>query len=630
MDVRNRFTQAISTVPFAYTHEGRTGVIIVDNQGRGDEVFFVYGLNLDTDENDFEIYPKESMYNIFSLDLTPTDPEGVDPDIPVDPVESTRKPIFSVPNTAYKTLIDSGTYDGETRIKLSILNNEENYDVEFSTFFHGSLSGTEGNYSPNTWAVIPRETDGTYYLILPSIDNASPRPFWARFEGNTVYEFGAYVTYRTDGSDPSIEEGEGETPVTGEGDAVVRTDFQYIMNIWGGFTGRDMNRPNDEPASKTHYAEMSAVSANGNPKFKDRRPFYAYDITPRQINVPIAVDGYPFHVNEVRYADSDWLFTANDMDMSNEYLIRAGFQAWNFTYYANTYQLARFRELWEACTSKRGLKAIYTIGQLGGSRDDYDPNNPDPLNDYTINLNHIVDMMSETWYYKIDGRPVVVYFNGETETIKDINNLRKAYRVANSISNSVADSDMLYEVYMTMTQDNNTSMVTQYNLRGRTWYYQTTEETQGTHALESSIETNFANHNTLGDSLPSSFDVIPSFTVALDPRARNEYPGKTACIDALSNGSQPYWESLNRGYVDYSYSYYNAPTQSNINDMIAKSAALKTKYGSRMKFCLWSTWDENTEQNDSVMPKRLSNNTIDDSMVMWFKGQLNPSYVIPS
>ena len=143
------------------------------------------------------------------------------------------------------------------------------------------------------------------------------------------------------------------------------------------------------------------------------------------------------------------------MKVCNDYLIRSGLQFWNFTYYANTYQGARFRNLFEnlTLTDKRGVKACYTIGQLGGDRNNYlipHPTTgipyPDPTNDYTINLNYIVSKMAESWYLKIDDKPVVFYFNSEADTIKDIQNLRSAYGSA------------LYEVYMTAGMDADMSL----------------------------------------------------------------------------------------------------------------------------------------------------------------------------
>lgn len=629
--VRRIIDNVLIDYPFSLTHQGIAGQVVVDDLGEGNQVYFKYGVNTDLTNDVAEIVTHISMADFYSLDLVSADPEGVNPDAPLPELEPTRIPIFPDLGTSdYKTYIDSGTYIHQTRIKLIISNNEENFDVEFSAYYHGSLSGTAGNYSPNTWVTIPRETDGTYYLILPSNDDtiATPQPFWARFVGNTPSQFGAYITYRTNGGDPFDESGGGTPPTVGTSDAVVRTDFDYCWTVWGGFTGRDLNRLNDKPASKTHYAEMSAMSASGTDTYKGQRPFYAYDIEPQQIDVPVPVQGSPFHINEPRYADTDWQMTADDMKMCNEYLIRSGFQCWNFTYYANTYQLAQMRTFWENLSSidKRGIKAFYTIGQLGGSRGDYRVNGViDPTNDYTINLNHIVTMMGESWYKKIDGRPVVVYFNPESETNQDLTNLREAYRA----EYSVTDNYPFYEIYMTSLADTNHTFVYNNNLKARTWYYQTNGQSQDSHNIQTIIDDAYDNFVTIGNTYTVK-DVCPSFTIALDNRCRNAYPGETACIDSLTNGSNPYWQSLNRGYVDKSYSYYNAATQSNINDIVSKSDALYDSYTTRMKLVLISTFDECSEGGLSVgIPKKRANGTINDDIIEWFRAQLNSGYVNP-
>jgi hypothetical protein len=628
--VRRIIDNELLTVPFNLTHQGLAGQVVIDNFGEGDRVYFKYGINIDDSNDVTEVTTHVSMADFYSLSLDPIDPEGIKPEDPDPVLEPNRIPTWTVPEPAYKTFIETGTYAGRTRIFLNITNNEENFPVEFSAFYHGSLNGTPGSNSPNTWAVIPRETDGTYYLMLPSNDDTppAPQPFWVRFQGNTGTQFGNYITFRTNGDDPLDEDGGSEEPVVGSSNAVVRTDFDYVWTVWGGFSGRDTTRL-DATASKTHFAEMSAMSGSGANTYKHQRPFYAFDTAPKQIQVPIPVNGDPYHINEVRYADTDWQMNANDMKMCNEYLIRSGFQCWNFTYYASTYQLAQMRTFWENLTlgEKRGIKAFYSVGQLGGDRNTYRlPNgNIDLTNDYTINLNHIVDMMGQSWYKKIDGKPVVVYFNSESESLTDMNNLRAAYNAAYGGS----DSYPFYEIYMTMMADTNNTFVYNNNLKARTWYYQTNNEAQDSHDIQTIINDAYSNFLNMGNTFTPK-DVCPSFTVALDGRSRNAYPGATACIDSLTNGSNPFWQSLNRGYEDKSYSWYNPANQSNVNDIVSKCNALRTTFGTRMRLALVSTWDELSEGGASCgMPKKRVNGTINDDVIEWFRSQLNLGYVNP-
>ena len=352
--VRRIIDNVLIDYPFSFTHQGIDGQVVVDDLGEGNQIYFKYGVNTDITNDVAEIVTHISMADFYSLDLVSSDPEGVNPDAPTPELEPTRVPVFQVSNGLdYKVYIPSGTYDNQTRIKLFIANNEENFPVEFSTFYHGSLNGTVGSYTPNTWATISKETDGSYYLVLPSNDDtiATPQPFWARFVGNSQSQFGAYITFRTNGDDPLVTGGTGGgggggTP--GTTDAVVRTDFDLCCTVWGGYSGKDLTRINDKPASKTHYAEQSAISGSGTNTYRDQAPFYAFHTEPQTIDVPIGISGDPFHINEPRFSNTDWQLDANSMKMCNEYLIRAGFQCWNFTYYANGYALSIMRQLFEA------------------------------------------------------------------------------------------------------------------------------------------------------------------------------------------------------------------------------------------------------------------------------------------
>lgn len=633
--VRRIIDNVLITVPFSLTHQGLAGQVVIDDFGEGDRVYFKYGINVDDTNDVTEVTTHISMADFYSLSLDSVDPEGVNPDAPLPELEITRVPTFYVDDSDYKTFISGGTYDGETRIKLQILNNDENFPVEFSTFFHGSLSGSVGAYSPNTYSTITRETDGTYYLILPSNDDTpqpTPQPFWGRFVGNTVNSFGAYVTYRTNGDDPSGTTGGGGGGTIGSGDVVTRADYPMGITVWGFFAGKDINRPNDAPASKTHYAEMSAMSAkdgSGNYKYRHQRPFYAYDIQPTQVGVPIWSSVAREHIIENRYADTDWDLDADGMKVCNDYLIRSGLQFWNFTYYANTYQGARFRNLFEnlSPTDKRGVKACYTIGQLGGDRNAYlipHPTTgipyPDPANDYTINLNYIVSKMAESWYLKIDSKPVVFYFNTEEATIKDIQNLRSAYGGA------------LYEVYMTAGMDADMSLVNSQGLRAKTWYYQTNNNANGDHDLQTVTNDIYTNLVNIADgqiAANTDKDICPSFTLALDSRARNEYPGDTVSVN---NAGSSYYANLNIAYnPDKFNGYYEPASNAEISDMINKALALKTAYGSRCRLAIFSTWDELSEGGSSCLCPRRSaawnNNasyTIDDYVVSQFESILNP------
>jgi hypothetical protein len=294
------------------------------------------------------------------------------------------------------------------------------------------------------------------------------------------------------------------------------------------------------------------------------------------------------------------------------------------------------RQLFEAqsLADKRGIKAFYSLHQPGGSRGEYRNGNGeiDLTNEYTININHIVDMMGETWYKKIGGKPVIVYFDESESNIQtDAANLRAAYREAYSIS----DPYPFYEIQMTFLADTNNVFVNNNNMQARTWYYQTNNNAQGDHSLESSLSDSYNNFVSMGQT-HTSRDVVPSMNVALDGRARWAYPLDYASIDNITPGTASYnsginWAAYNKSYIDKSYSYYNAATSTDVTSISNKFASLKTLFGSRMKLAFVSTWDELSEGGLScLMPKlNLDGATINDDIVEYFRAIYNNSYANP-
>jgi hypothetical protein len=295
------------------------------------------------------------------------------------------------------------------------------------------------------------------------------------------------------------------------------------------------------------------------------------------------------------------------------------------------------RQLWEALspTHKRGVKAFYSLHNMGGSRGGYRVNGEiDLTNDYTININHIVSMMSQSWYKKIDGKPVVVYFNGsESENATDAINLREAYKTANP---SVTDPYPFYEVHMVYLADKSNDFVNFNNMQAKTWYYQTNDNAASDHSLESSLLDSYNNFVEMGNN-NASRDIVPSLNVALDGRARWEYLQDDISRDngisgTPSAGSGINWAYYGKYYTYRSNSYYNEATSSDVGSIVSKFASLKSMFGSRMKLALVSTFDENSEGGKSTgMPKlNLDGTTINDDVIQWFRSHYNSGYVDPT
>jgi len=141
---------------------------------------------------------------------------------------------------------------------------------------------------------------------------------------------------------------------------------------------------------------MSGVNRSGVP-FKPQRPFYAIDgyytkdsngniITnsgSRTVPCGLWSNVIGDFVVENRFADTDWQMNQAVMDSCINYVVASGLQYFNFEYYPNGNNGSLMRNLFEQNNNKRGVKAAYSIGLLGGNPDNY----PDPNDDYTKNLN---------------------------------------------------------------------------------------------------------------------------------------------------------------------------------------------------------------------------------------------------
>jgi hypothetical protein len=242
-------------------------------------------------------------------------------------------------------------------------------------------------------------------------------------------------------------------------------------------------------------------------------------------------------------------------------------------------------------------------------------------------------MMGESWYKKIGGKPVIVYFNGESDNITDAQNLRAAYKEAYGVT----DTYPFYEIQMTFLADTDNVFVNNNNMQAKTWYYQTNNNAFSDHSLESSLLDSYNNFVSMGQNAGNaSRDIVPCFNVGLDGRARNEYPGDYVCIDNITPGTASYnsginWAAYNRSYIDKSYSYYNPATSTDVASIVSKFASLESLFGSRMKLAFVSTWDENSEGGISTgMPKlNLDGTTINDSIIEYFRSHYNSGYVNP-
>lgn len=541
------------------------------------------------------------------------------------------------------SIVSDSTYksinpDGSTNLFL-IVSSISTFDTyEFSTKRSGpsNSNGLDASGYPVTWKTYTKGTNGFYNIDVPStgvIGNTNiTEPVWVRkigCPGNGYLT--SWVTYTPDLKDP-LNPPSGPTPPP-SGNAVVRAK-PLGVTFWGLFGGRQKPPFNGvaDHNHKTHYAEQSASSGtdrSGN-SFKHLRPFYAIDGYYTQdangnliqnsgsTTVPVGIwsPSLNTHVIENRFANTDWQITMADMDMYITYLIASGLQFFRFEYYANSFDGALARNLFEQNTNKRGVKACYTIGQLGGG--DYN----DLSSDYRQNIDHLVWCMGQDWYQKIGGKPMLTYFydpfgdinTWRTEKLTEINLIRNRYNEIYPANNGI------YEVYCTSGGSTDMSNANYFGIPRRTWYYTYEENLNGNHNMDEGNNEGIATTTSLNNS---GYKVIPSLNLAMKGLSRALYPGRTY-----------QWTNPSTSPPDIAYdsiwenSYYDIPSNTQLNTYFDQMESLLTL--NNVDAGVFGTADEFSEGNETVWsPRKRADGSVDDNVVRLMNAKWNPSYVLP-
>lgn len=382
--IRKRSDNSLVTVPYAYEFRGEQGHVVIEDGEiiwRKDD-----GDVVDTANGTLLVYAGESMDNFFTIEL-----EDETPTLPPDLV-----PDASIPNDlTYKTLL--GTTGGyTTQINLTILNDEGgDYAVQISSEIGGGSLDAGG--FPSTWATLTRQSTGKYHVILPC--TGEPEPYFIRFSGNTNHYFGNLITFRADGSDPL------QTTVTPPSTGTNRMGRDIVVLSWDGLEGHDYN--SDNPNVPPPGADQGAWMLQNNRRTKERAAIHAFkDIYDRIIphfGVNNSVSQSPLYYNavnnqgwqmETTYRDVSWSFDYGTAQMTadNNYANAAGIAAWCFVYYLDDATLGNKRVLFENSTTKGNIKMTLYVEEILD----------------TPNLNSICGKMLQSYWYKIDGRPVLI------------------------------------------------------------------------------------------------------------------------------------------------------------------------------------------------------------------------------
>jgi len=611
----------------AFAYRGISGALITKDFGEGDKIIFVVDDAVDSIGKKIRVQAPESMHTYFSFDLEIPEepappPSTIDCNLPLSvSIES---------NATYKYFSSPHTY-----IKL-IINTTDPLDFSSKRTASGFTSGLNSSGYPVTWTTIPK-VSGFYNVPVPS--TGQPEAIYIRkvgCSGNGTFE--NRITFNSDGSDPLFPSGGGgEVGVGGLGTGVAvaghGTGTKPLgITVWGFFAGRFREPFNGEAEHihKTHYAEQSAMS---DPLYREQRPFFSIDgtytkdgsgnlqIVSGETTVPVGIYSSVArtHIVQNRKANTDWQMGQKEMDWCIEYIVRSGLQYMKFEYYANGYDGAGMRTLFEQNPNKRGVKASYVVGQFGGDVNNYD----DPNDDYRKNIEHFTWAMGQPWYQTIDGKPLIFIFKeaydhpSDTtpqQTFKaafalELNRIRSLYAA------KYGDGG-IYEVYMTSGVDTDYSLIDANSMDARSWYYTYDGESTNSHLMSSP---NAAAYNTTVSLNTAGKQIVPSLNIALDGRARAMYPG-----DKYQVGTPDDSYGINYN-PDTVASYYYPPTMSEIAGIVEDNIELLNLSG--VKTAVFANFDELSEAGITcLMPKLRNNGTVNSEVVNAFKGVLNPSY----
>jgi hypothetical protein len=613
----------------AFAHRGASGVLTVQDFGEGNVIIFAVEHVVSTPTKKIRVQNHQSMHMYFTFDTVI--PEPVDP--PPTTIDCNLPLSVSIEsNATYKYYSAPHTY-----IKL-IIDTIDPLEFSSKSTASGFTSGLNSSGYPITWTPIAK-VSGFYNVPVPST-GVQVQAIFARKVGCTGNGTQLnYSTFNSDGTDPLFPSGGGGGEVgiggLGTGTAVSghgTGNKPLGITVWGFFAGRFREPFNGEAEHihKTHYAEQSAMS---DPLFREQRPFFSIDgtytkdgggnlqIVTGEVRVPVGIysNVARTHIVQERMANCDWQMGQKEMDWCIEYIVRSGLQYMKFEYYANGYDGAGMRTLFEQNPNKRGVKASYVVGQFGGDVNNYD----DPNDDYRKNIEHFTWAMGQPWYQQIDGKPLIFLFKEPYDHPSDTTpqqTFKAAFALElgriRSLYASKYGGGGIYEVYMTAGLNNDYSLIDANSMDARSWYYTFDEEANGTH-LMSSPNTKAYNQTVALSAIGK--EIVPSLNIALDGRARAMYPGDKYQVGTPDDG---YGINYNPATVN---GYYIPPTMGEIAGIIASNVELLNLSG--VKTAVFANFDELSEAGITcLMPKLRNNGTVNSEVVNAFKGALNPTY----
>ena len=470
--------------------------------------------------------------------------------------------------------------DGNVVFYIGI-NNPNNYRVEFSTSFYGAF---DSNNNPTVWQEL-EPINGYYPVRALAVENPNVNltEVRARWVSCTQQDWGVYVGLAPEGT---------VNPPTGSSNAIVRAKEIYL-SVWGN--GGAISRNPAIVGQGTDREEQYMMT-----NWPQTWPFFIKN-DPGVVEVDIwfknenGQNTTNYEKQNVNVTVSHFVDDAVNAQL-NEYAVRSGVQGFNFLWYADDSPLKEHRLAFKR-NAKRGLKAFYSIENWGGGYENYGQDNA-----YTRTVNTIAADMTQSWYTKIDGKPVLgnVIFDSKIDEPAEITKVQTTI-------------NRIREVYRSLTGNNSAElyrfMYTDINYDRGSWYFDNDFDAYGPYYILADTSGNNFNNvvvttNNYMNSRTHQY-LAPTIMCGFDNRPREWF---------YSGGTDP----GNSRYTIES-TYANFPTL--LNNVI--NAA---DNNANWPFIMIAPIDEYSESTYCWTPRKLQNGNIDETIVGMMQQRLNPNY----
>lgn len=560
--IKNKVTLTTHDTPYSYTYRGYEGAIIVTDLGKGDEILFIVDDAVDQIGDLISVKAPESMANQFTLDLDyGEDPNEQDPEVNCSLLE------------LLESLPPSKTYsDGINTFKL--VPRSSTMVLEFATELDG-ITKAGAEIINIEYYQVAKESDGSYLIDVTA--DGTVQTILIRQQGCTstiispsLNDFygGRFHAYTTD------TEGEVTPPISGKVNVPVGVimwdgyfeDYQLSPRNGIGGTPYDqgINRTSALRVDLTEFDDLNVV------------PFYGQQGLTAE-DIIILTNGY-WNGTENVYTEVHKNVTCKfdrpqiAMDKEIGFALDAGVDYMCFNYYS-PYDTPMGEGIVKfiASGSKGTMKMCFMGESIG----------------YNIpaNINYITDQMVQTYYQKIDGKPLLYVNELYLDTLRGVGGVTILQLIKNDYA-SKSGGGQLYVVYYSGGRD-----------------YPKDESKFTSHGMNaSSIYVTWA----VGDPTPRSHSRLMTDEVNL----RNSFTSSSGrdIIPVITTGFLDLWHRSSLEGGDNN-NYTEVATGAEMDIKMTNLISFIESNQTRVKAMLFYAWNENSECGNPICPTLTSGTT---------------------